>query len=77
MAMHGNKAKSDAWLRLQAAKDALDNILPGPASRQIQRKPMPVPALLVDGLRVHSERALRMAQEAGLDVDMTNNWPKQ
>lgn len=65
-----------AWQRFQAAADALRHILPKPPKQPIPWRPSPVPAVIVDGIRAQSERALRMAREAGMAVDMKNNWPQ-
>ena len=71
----GNKTR--AWQRFQAAADALRGLLPAaPCMRQLIYKPMHVSEAFKDGVRADSEKALRLARDAGLAVDMTNNWPQ-
>lgn len=71
------RQQSRAWQRFQVAADALRGLLPpAPCMRQLIYKPMHVSEAFKDGLRADSEKALRMARDAGMAVDMTNNWPQ-
>lgn len=71
------RQQTKAWLQFQAAADALRGFMPpAPATRQLIYKPMHVSQAFKDSIRAESERDLRMAREAGMAVDMTNNWPK-